>query len=90
MAAKARPAVILNIPFLDHERALYAIVPHTPATRGGRFEVNIDMAWLHPGSFDVQGQRNIPGSVLIRKMGTLNEPQMALIVQVIQLWLGIV
>jgi mRNA interferase MazF len=32
MAAKARPAVILSIPFLDNERALYAIVPHTTAT----------------------------------------------------------
>jgi mRNA interferase MazF len=49
MAAKARPAVILSIPFLDNERDLYAIVPHTTATRGGRFEVVIEVPWLQPG-----------------------------------------
>jgi mRNA interferase MazF len=90
MAAKARPAVVLNIPFLDDERALYAIVPHTTATRGGRFEVVINAPWLQPGAFDVQGQRNIPGSVFMRKMGTLSPPQMVMIVQATKLWLGIV
>jgi mRNA interferase MazF len=39
MAAKARPAVVFSIPFLDNERALYVIVPHTTAVRGGCFEV---------------------------------------------------
>ena len=37
MAAKARPAVVFSIPFLDNERAVYAIVPHTTAVRGGAF-----------------------------------------------------
>ena len=37
LAAKARPAAVINIPFLDHERAVYAIVPHTTALRGSRF-----------------------------------------------------
>jgi mRNA interferase MazF len=90
MAAKARPAVILSIPFLDNERALYAIVPHTTATRGGRFEVVIEMPWLQPGAFDVQGQRNIPASSFVRKMGTLNQAQIAMIVHATQLWLGMV
>src|SRR5580704_9630922 len=90
MAAKARPAVVLNIPFLDNERALYAIVPHTTATRGGRFEVVIDVPWLQVGAFDVQGQRSIPGSVFIRKMGALTAPQLEMIVQATKVWLGIV
>ena len=89
LAAKARPAVVLSIPFLDNERALYAIVPHTTARRGGRFEVVFDVPWLLPGAFDVQGLRNIPGSVFMRKMGALNQPQMAMIVQTTRLWLGI-
>ena len=46
MAAKARPAVVLSIPFLDNERALYAIVPHTTATRGGRFELVMGLTRL--------------------------------------------
>jgi mRNA interferase MazF len=61
MAAKARPAVILSIGFQDQERAVYAVVPHTTAVRGGRFEVNIGAAWLARGAFDVQGLRSIPG-----------------------------
>jgi mRNA interferase MazF len=90
MAAKARPAVILSIPFSEQERALYAIVPHTTATRAGRFEVVVDVPWLQSGAFDVQGLRNIPGSVFLRRLGALNQPQMALIVQATKLWLGIV
>ena len=90
MAAKARPAVVLSIPFLDNERALYTIVPHTTATRGGRFEVVIDVPWLQTGAFDAQGQRNIPGSVFIRKMGTLSQPQVAMIIEATGLWLGII
>ena len=38
MAAKVRPALILSVAFLDHERALFAIVPHATALRGTRFE----------------------------------------------------
>jgi mRNA interferase MazF len=90
MAAKARPAVVLSIPFSDNERALYAIVPLTTAARGGRFEVVIDVPWLQPGAFDVQGQRNIPGSVFMRKMGALSQPQMGMILQATRLWLGII
>jgi mRNA interferase MazF len=89
MAAKARPAVVMSIPFSQNERALYAIVPHTTATRGGRFEVVIAVPWLQPGAFDVQGLRNIPGSVLMRRIGTLSQPQMAMIIQASRLWLGI-
>jgi mRNA interferase MazF len=74
---------------MENERALYAIVPHTTATRGGRFEVVIDVPWLRPGAFDVQGQRNIPGSVFMRRLGTMSEPQMQRIVQATRLWLGI-
>ena len=43
MTTKVRPAVIFNIPFRDDERALFAIVPHTTALRGGRFEVPVNV-----------------------------------------------
>ncbi|MGP8198947.1 MAG: type II toxin-antitoxin system PemK/MazF family toxin [Limisphaerales bacterium] len=89
MAAKARPAVVLSMPFLDNERALYAIVPHTTATRGGRFEVVVDVPWLQHGAFDVQGLRNIPGSVFMRRIGALSQPQMDQIRAATKVWLGI-
>jgi mRNA-degrading endonuclease toxin of MazEF toxin-antitoxin module len=41
MTAKVRPAVIFNTPFRDDKRALFAILPHTTALRGGRFEVAV-------------------------------------------------
>ncbi len=88
MAAKARPCVVASVPFSDIERALYAIVPHT-ASRGGRFEVIFDVPWLERGAFDVQGIRSIPGSVFIRKLGSLSPAEMSLISQAMKLWLGI-
>jgi len=89
MVAKARPAVVFSIPFRDDERAVYAIVPHTTATRGGRFEVVINTTWLERGAFDAQGLRNIPGSVFMRKLGVLSPPQMNQLSQAVKLWLGI-
>ncbi len=90
LAAKARPAVIFSIPFLDNERAVYAVVPHTTALRGGRFEIVVNVPWLEPGAFDVQGLRNIPGSVFIRRLSMLSQLQMEQIAQAIKLWLGII
>ena len=89
MTAKVRPAVIFNTAFRDDERALFAIVPHTTTLRGGRFEVAVNVPWLEVGAFDVQGLRHIPGSVLVRRLGTLSQPQMETILQAIKVWLEI-
>lgn len=89
MAAKARPAVVFSIPFLDNERAVYAIVPHTTAVRSGRFEVVVNVPWLAQGAFDVQGLRHIPGSVFLRRLGALSQAQMDQVSAAIKLWLGI-
>ena len=90
LAAKARPAVIFSTRFLDNERAVYAVVPHTTAIRGGRFEIVMNVPWLEHGAFDVQGLRNIPGSVFMRKLGVLSQSQMDPIAQAIKLWLEII
>ncbi len=90
MAAKARPALLLSVSFLDSERALYAVIPHTTATRGGRFEVVVNVPWLKPGAFDVQGLRNIPGTVFIRCLGTLSQSQLDQIALATKTWLGII
>lgn len=36
-AAKTRPALIINVPSLDTDRALVLLVPHTTSLRGTRF-----------------------------------------------------
>src|ERR1035437_8305059 len=58
MTAKVRPTVIFNTPFCDDERALFAIVPHTSALRGGRFEAAVNVPRLENGAFDAQGLRH--------------------------------
>ena len=89
MTAKVRPAVILSVPVRDDERAVFAIVPHTTALRGGRFEVVLQVPWLQPGAFDIQGLRNIPGSVLLRRLGSLDATQTEAIVLAVKQWLQI-
>ena len=65
------------------------MVPHTTALRGGRFEVTLKIPWLEYGAFDVQGLRNIPGSVLLRRLGSLDGPQMQVLIQAVKVWLQI-
>ena len=81
--------MVFNIPFLDHERAVYAIVPHTTALRGSRFEVVVPVTWLESGAFDVQGIRQLPRPVFLRRLGDLNPAHMQKIAHTIKLWLGI-
>lgn len=76
LAAKTRPALVVSVPFLDHERAVYLVVPHTTALRGTRFEATPDVRWLERGAFDAQGVRNVPGAVLVRRLGALTDEQM--------------
>jgi mRNA interferase MazF len=89
LTAKIRPAVIFNTPFYDDERALYALVPPTTALRGGGFETGIKVPWLEDGAFDVRGLRHIPGSVLVRRLGSLNELQLETILRAVKIWLEI-
>lgn len=89
MIAKTRPALVLSIAFNDEERALYAVVPHTTALRGGRFEVSVDVPWLKAGAFDLQGIRSLPGSVFVKRLGALSEAQLAGVTQTAKVWLGI-
>ena len=67
LAAKVRPAVVVSVAFLDKERALYAIVPHTTALWGTRFEARVAVRWLEEGAFDAQGVRPVPNRVFMRR-----------------------
>lgn len=89
LAAKVRPALVLNVPFLDHERALYTVIPHTTAPRGTRFEVSLTVPGLEPGVFDIQGLRSIPPNVLVRRRAILTPAQLTAVESAIKLWLGL-
>ena len=89
MVAKARPALIVSIPFANNERAVYAIVPHTTSVRGGRFEIQVNVPWLQAGAFDLQGLRNVPGTVLLRRLGQPSSQDMRPIFEGGKQWLGL-
>ena len=74
--------------FLDKERALYAIVPHTTAVWGTRFEVRVAVRWLEDGAFDAQGVRPVPQRVLMRRLGVLSTAQMMEIEAALARWFG--
>ncbi|MBE7499736.1 MAG: type II toxin-antitoxin system PemK/MazF family toxin [Verrucomicrobiales bacterium] len=90
LAAKVRPGVILNVPFLENERAVYEIVPHTTALRGTRFEIPLAVAGLQPGAFDAQGLRSVPPQVLLRRLSVLGPEQMAQVEDGVKRWLGLI
>jgi mRNA interferase MazF len=87
LAGKVRPALIVNTPFTDEERALYCIVPHTTAVRGGRFEVDVPMPFLKVGAFDVQNLGPLAAVRLIRRLGVMNEKQFEQITAAIRVWM---
>jgi mRNA interferase MazF len=89
MVAKVRPALILSVAFLDHERALFGIVPHTTALRGTRFEVSIPVPGLQLGAFDAQGIRAVPAAALNRKLGALTPEQIIQVEGAVRAWFGL-
>ena len=89
IVGKVRPARILSTAFLDNERALFTIVPHTTSVRDTRFEVSIPIPGLSSGAFDVQGIRPIPAAALIRKLSVLRPEQILQVEDAVRAWLGL-
>lgn len=89
LVAKVRPALILSVSYLDHERAVFGIVPHTTATRGTRFEVSVAVPGLQAGVFDAQGVRNIPPQVMMRRLAVLTPQQLARVEEAVKRWFGL-
>src|SRR5437016_5532940 len=72
IAAKIRPALILNVPPYPQDRVLVTLVPHTTSLHGTRFEVAVSKKFLSPGAFDAQGLVTVASARLMRKMGDLH------------------
>jgi mRNA interferase MazF len=87
--AKARPCLVISIPAEDTDRALATLVPHTTSVRGSRFEVKIKARFLKDGAFDAQNLVTIPHAKLIRKLGTLQPTELALVEDAVRLWLSL-
>jgi mRNA interferase MazF len=89
LAAKVRPCLVISIPAADEDRAIATVIPHTTSLRGSRFEVAVQKRFLRHGGFDAQNPITVPHAKFIRRLGSLNVNDLALVEQTVKLWLGI-
>ena len=76
-----RPVLVVSVPFLEHERTLFIIVPRTTTLVGTRFEVKIEHAVLKEGAFDVQQTAAVQAVKFVRRLGALNTQQLRVVEQ---------
>lgn len=89
LAAKVRPCLVLtNFP-ADDELALVTVVPHTTAVRGNRWEHACEKNFLKPGAFHLQQVQSVSIAKLIRRLGTLDDAEMAKIAERLSSRLGL-
>jgi mRNA interferase MazF len=64
----------------DDELALVTVIPHTTALRGNRWEVSVPKPFLQAGAFHIQQIQTVSLVRLLRRLGTLNDQEMELVV----------
>lgn len=89
LAAKVRPALVLSVPIAETDRALVTLVSHTTSLRASRFEVALPVPFLRPGGFDAQSVVTVPVVRMIRRLGRLNNQQLAEVEARVCTWLGL-
>lgn len=89
LAQKIRPAVVLSVPCLDHERALITYVPRTKSMRETRFEVSHQARGFDAGAFDAQGIGTIPAAKLVRRIAALDVATLAKVEATVRAWLAL-
>ncbi len=68
---KVRPVLVVSVPFLENERTLCIVVPHTNSLRGTRFEVAVRPPALSTGAFDVQQAAAVQAVKFMQRLGYL-------------------
>jgi mRNA interferase MazF len=90
MAAKVRPCLVLSVPTDPQDRVLVTVVPHTTSVQGTRFEVVVQVRFLHGGGvFDAQQMITVPQVKLVRKLGDLPLDQLTSVEEAVRRWLGL-
>jgi mRNA interferase MazF len=87
MAQKVRPAVVLSVAYLDHERALVTYVPRTTSLRQTRFEVTHEARGFDPGAFDVQSIGSMPPARFIRRIAVVDANTLVRVEDAVRAWL---
>jgi mRNA interferase MazF len=88
MAEKVRSALVVSVAYGDTDRALVTIVPHTTSLRHSQYEIAVEVGFLKPGAFLVQGVSTYPNVRAIRKLGKLKPEQYASEFTALLRWLG--
>ena len=89
LAAKVRPALLLGCDIAEEDRVLVAVVYHTTALRGSRYEVPMQVAGLDEGGFDAQSLYTVPATKLLRRRALLSPAQVKEVGERVKLWLGL-
>jgi mRNA interferase MazF len=89
IAQKVRPAVILSVAYLDHERALVTYVPRTTALRQTRFAVVHRARGFDEGAFDAQSIGTLPMVKMIRFIAAIDAATLAKVEDAVRTWLGL-
>lgn len=78
----------MSRPYGNSDRALVTILPHTTSLRGSQYEIAVAVPFLKPGAFLVQNLATYPKARAIRKLGTLQPGQFAVVFDALLKWLG--
>jgi len=76
IAAKVRPALLLNGDPAEDELDLVTVLLHTTALRGNRWELDIPKPFLKPGAFHLQQIQTVSTVKLERRLGALTGDEM--------------
>ena len=76
LVAKVRPALLLTGEPAPDELDLVAVLLHTTALRGNRWELNIPKPFLKPGAFHLQQIQSVSTVKLERRLGVLAGDEM--------------
>jgi mRNA interferase MazF len=88
MVEKVRPVLVVSTGIEDSDRALVTVVPHTTSLRGSRHEIVVNVSFLKPGAFLVQGVATYATAKAMRKLGTLRANEFGVVFAGLLRWLG--
>jgi mRNA interferase MazF len=86
---KVRPVLVISVPFLESERTLCIVIPHTTSLIGTRFEIVVKHPVLNQGAFDVQQTAAVQAIKFVRRLGDLKAEQMRPLEQALAQVLGL-
>ncbi|MEX0867384.1 MAG: type II toxin-antitoxin system PemK/MazF family toxin [Pirellulales bacterium] len=92
MVGKVRPCLVVSVSPRDTDRDLATLTIHTTSVRQTDWEVSVSCDFLKAGAFDVQNLLTMPRAIskFLRRLGVLNQSQMASISDRLTAWLGLI